>query len=221
MNTVEHYQADRPATCPVLGIRVASFEALSQGIRTSGNGAATGGGVETNIGLFFTPGMGSVDRTAARHKSLVAAGLAMALALAVYCLGRGEPPLLLEPFHFSLSGAPAWQGSLGSMPSLLYTLSLALMLGALSSSRAAATRHVLLWTVLAMALEYCQHPFLARPLGGWLQRCLPDAAWQVTQPYWQRGTFDYLDLLATLSGGLLGLLMFNLFHGSVEHEYQG
>jgi hypothetical protein len=204
----------------VLGIRNASLAVLSQGIRTSGNGAAAGGGVETNIGVPFTPGMEPVDRAAARHKTRVAAGLAMALALAVYCLGRGQPPLLLEPFHLSLSGATAWQGSLGSAPSLLYTLSLALILGALASTRAAATRHVLLWTVLAMALEYCQHPLLAQSVGGWLQQCLPDAAWQVTRAYWQRGTFDSLDLLATLSGGLLGLLMLNRFHGSVEHEYQ-
>jgi hypothetical protein len=54
-------------------------------------------------------------------------------------------------------------------------------------------------------LELTQIPVLSKALMTSLPGMLPEQAWQLVGPYWQRGIFDPVDLLATLFGGLIAL----------------
>jgi len=193
-------------------------------IRKIGNGGAVGDGVEPrldpNRDPRFARGAWPVDNRPDPYKAHAAALAALACAVAVYCLVRSQPPAILEPLHHGVIPALALQGIFGSAPSLLYTLAMALVLGTVAGTRRAATAHVLQWTALAMVFELLQHPAFARPVAAWLVANLPDSAWGVTRDYWLRGIFDYVDLLATLLGGMLGLLLLESFGRSVAHEYQ-
>jgi hypothetical protein len=60
---------------------------------------------------------------------------------------------------------------------------------------------------IALSLELLQLPALARPLSSWFSANLSESSWEIVYPYWTRGTFDYLDLLATLTGGLIAMVL--------------
>ena len=145
---------------------------------------------------------------------LILAGLCLSLAIGVYCLARIYPPELLSPLRATRSELVALSGVFGSAPSFLYTLALGLVIGLCSAPRAAATFHCLAWTGLCMLLEISQHSSLsARVLSG-LDNLLPDSGLQLVGPYWSRGVFDPVDLLATLAGGLLATAL--IWHTTKE-----
>lgn len=58
---------------------------------------------------------------------------------------------------------------------------------------------------MAVCLELTQHPVVAQTLVVLLAEGLPAQAWELVGPYWSRGVFDQLDLVATVLGGSFAL----------------
>lgn len=56
-------------------------------------------------------------------------------------------------------------------------------------------------------LELAQHAIIAEQITSVLAGFLPEPAIKIIGPYWTRGVFDSLDLLATITGGLLALVV--------------
>lgn len=130
----------------------------------------------------------------------------LAAGVAVYALGRSIPPAILSPLAITRHALPAPAWFAGSAPAFLYTLALGLLAGTAAPAHAAA-RHCLAWTGLALCLELAQLPALAAAIAATLERHLPPALWHATAPYWKTGTFDPVDLAATVSAGLLALYL--------------
>jgi hypothetical protein len=135
------------------------------------------------------------------------ASVSLLAAIAVYCFARTQPPELLSSMQngFPILAAQTW--IFGSAPSLFYTLSIGLLIGACASTSRGARLHCLSWMGVALSLELLQLPVLARPLSTWLSANLSESSWETVYPYWTRGTFDYLDLIATLTGGLIAMVL--------------
>lgn len=134
--------------------------------------------------------------------------LSLSAVTAIYCLARIYPPALLEPLQTTLPLLAAQTGLFGSLPSLFYTLAIGLLIGCCASTPAAARLHCLLWLGIALMLELAQHRLVAAPVSDRLQGIVNESTWQVIGPYWTRGSFDPLDLLATLVGGVIALALF-------------
>ena len=133
------------------------------------------------------------------------AGLALVAALAVYGFARSAPPAFVELFQIAPVVTADLEWVFGSAPSLFYTLSIALLLGACAATAASARRHCLVWTGIALGFEISQAGPIAQPLSAGVGSILPDASWALFAPYWERGVFDPFDLLATLLGGALAI----------------
>jgi len=58
---------------------------------------------------------------------------------------------------------------------------------------------------MAVCLELTQHPAVAQPFVALLAEALPESIWELVGPYWIRGAFDQLDLIATVLGGSIAL----------------
>jgi hypothetical protein len=145
------------------------------------------------------------------------AAAALSAAIAVYCLARFYPPALLEPFRATRSALAAQPGLFGSLPSLFYTLAMGLLVGVCTATPTDARKYCLLWIGLALLLELTQHPIVAKPLSIWLSTNLTTSIWEVVGPYWIRGTFDPIDMLATLVGGLIALALL-VYRGKKERQ---
>ena len=143
------------------------------------------------------------------------AGTALLAAVAVYCLGRIYPPDLLTPFQSTIPALVGQAGLFGSAPSFLYILAIGLIVGTCASTPASARTHCLIWLGLALLLEISQHPIIAEPLASWLADTLFISAWEIVGPYWKRGVFDPLDIIATVVGGLVALTI--LTYLSAKH----
>lgn len=135
------------------------------------------------------------------------AGCSLLAAIAVYCFARHYPPGLLQPVSATLPALAASTGLFGSAPALFYTLAFGLLVAACASTSGGARRHCLLWTTLALCLELSQFPSIALPIAGRLAAIVPEPVLDIVRPYWTRGTFDPLDLAATLAGGVVALLL--------------
>jgi hypothetical protein len=146
------------------------------------------------------------------------ATLSLSAALAVYCLARIYPPALLEPLQATLPALAAQTALFGSLPSLLYTLAIGLLIGCCASTPGAARLHCLLWLGIALMLELAQHPLVSAPVSERLYDMVTESTWQVIGPYWTRGSFDPLDLLATLIGGVIALVLFGAANRKNKHE---
>ena len=134
-------------------------------------------------------------------------GFSLLAAVAVYCFARIYPPDVLEPFQIAGTGLASYTGIFGSAPSFFYTLALCLTIGACASNRSTAILHSFLWIGLSLCLELTQHPTFAGSLSNWLPRMLPESTWALIGPYWTRGVFDPIDLVATLLGGLTAMFL--------------
>lgn len=145
------------------------------------------------------------------------ASLSLLIAVAVYWFARFYPPELFASFQATNSILAAQTGLFGNAPSFFYSLAIALLIGACATTLTDARWHCLLWIALALLLELSQHPAIAEPLSGWLAAVLPGTSWEIVQPYWSRGVFDYLDLLATLAGGLIALVLLTQFSSEKIH----
>ena len=58
---------------------------------------------------------------------------------------------------------------------------------------------------MAICLELSQAPAIAEPLSALLAGALSGSTWELLGPYWTRGAFDRLDLVATVLGGSIAL----------------
>ncbi len=135
------------------------------------------------------------------------ASLSLLAAIAVYSLARFHPPESLGSFQATYPILVAQTELFGSAPSLFYTLSIGLLVGACASTFLGARLHCLSWTSLALLLEFSQYPTLAEPISNYLATFSPESRWEVVLPYWTRGVFDPLDLLTTLVGGFVALAL--------------
>ena len=146
---------------------------------------------------------------------LALAGTALLAAVAVYCLARVYPPELLTPFQSTIPTLAGQAGLFGSAPSFLYVFATGLVVGSCASTPASARTHCLIWLGLALLLEISQHPVIAEPLVSWLENTLIVSSWEFVGPYWSRGVFDPLDMIATVAGGLAAFTI--LHYLSMEH----
>lgn len=146
------------------------------------------------------------------------AGVSLLAAIAVYTLVRLNPPDLLEPLQIdsALRGTQHW--IFGSAPSLFYTLSIGVLIGACTSTPSSARLHCLIWVLLASCLELSQAALIAAPFADWLSKTLPVSTWNLLGPYFTRGVFDWLDLLATLAGGAIALTVLHYLPMEARYE---
>lgn len=135
--------------------------------------------------------------------------LSLLAAVAVYLIARAYPPEILEPFQATNTDLASQAGIFGSAASLFYTLAVGLVIGVCASGRSSARIHCLFWIGLALCLETFQHSIVSQPFSTWMQSIMPGSIWSLVGPYWIRGTFDPLDLLATLAGGFVALVLLN------------
>jgi hypothetical protein len=130
--------------------------------------------------------------------------LALITVIWGYLFFRLDPPVLLQ----SLQPAEIFQDQahwFGSVPSLLYTFAVGILIGSFTSSSGHGQVHCLIWTFLALALELTQHHDIAGSISVLVARLFPGPVTEILLPYWSRGSFDYLDLVATAIGGLVAL----------------
>jgi len=147
------------------------------------------------------------------------AGAALLAAVAIYCLARIYPPQLLAPFKITIPILAGQTGLFGSAPSFFYTFAIGLIVGACASSPSSAKLHCLNWLGLAMLLEISQHPMIAKHLASWLAGTLSVSTWEMISPYWNRGVFDPVDLIATVVGGLAALTILTYSPKGHDNEH--
>ena len=135
------------------------------------------------------------------------ASLSLLAAIAVYCFARIYPPEMLTHIQALNPALAARTATFGSAPSLLYTLSLGLFIGVCASTSTNARVHCLVWIGVAICLELTQHPTVSEHFSTWLAGILSESSWELIGPYWTRGAFDQLDLVATLIGGFIALAL--------------
>jgi hypothetical protein len=143
--------------------------------------------------------------------SLGIACLSLLTAIAVYNFARFQPPALIEPFKVTNSMLAAQTLVFGSAPSFFYTLALGLFTGVCALSLTQARLYCLLWVGLALCLEISQHVVFAEFISNWIMADFSDSTRALIGPYWARGVFDPLDLLATLMGGGIALYLLTRF----------
>ena len=142
------------------------------------------------------------------------ASLSLLAAVAVYCVARSNPPEILAPWAATNSIIASYTGVFGSTPSFFYTLALGLAIGVCASTRSGAKVHCLMWTGLALCLELSQHQIVTEPVSTWIRNNLSAPIRTLIGPYWSRGVFDPMDLLATAVRGCIAFYL--LTHLSSE-----
>ena len=149
------------------------------------------------------------------------ASLSLLAAVAVYCFARIYPPEILTPIQAVNTELAAQTAAFGNAPSFFYTLALGLFIGASASTLTNARIHCLVWIGLAICLELTQHPIVAEHLSTWLVAILSESSWELVGPYWTRGAFDQLDLVATLIGGFVALALLSYLPREINdaHDY--
>jgi hypothetical protein len=147
------------------------------------------------------------------------AAMALLAAVAIYCLARIYPPQLLTPYKITIPILAGQTGLFGSAPSFFYTLAIGLIVGACASSPISAKLHCLNWLGLAVLLEISQHPMVVKHLASRLADTLSVSTWEMISPYWNRGVFDPLDLIATVAGGLTALALLTYFPTGFANEH--
>jgi hypothetical protein len=135
------------------------------------------------------------------------ATVSLLVAIAVYSFARINPPEILAPVRALNVDLASHQDLFENAPSAFYTLALGLFIGVCASNRSSARFHCLIWIGLALFLELSQHPIIAESVSDWISTNFPDSIWSLIGPYWSRGVFDPLDLLATLVGGGIALYL--------------
>ena len=128
-------------------------------------------------------------------------------AIAVYLFARFYPPEILDPFQLTDPDLASHIAIFGSAPSFFYTLALGLLIGVCAPTVTSAKVHCLAWVGLALCLELSQYPGIAEPMSIWLYNISSESIGELVAPYWSHGVFDPLDLLATLIGGTIALIL--------------
>ena len=160
-------------------------------------------------------------RNAALTRLVCLASLSLLAAMAVYCFARISPPELLKSFQAIIPALARQTAVFGSAPSFFYTLALGLFIGLFASTATRGRLHCLLWLSLVFLLESTQHPTIASLLAAWLPDVLPVSAWELVGPYWLRGVFDWHDLLASFTGGIVALIaLTHLYKERPDENYE-
>ena len=163
------------------------------------------------------PPHATVRPTRALHRdaaALLLAATALALGLAVYTLARPPrgawlwPAAWTWPVLMPTALPPALQACLGCLPSAMHGLAFALLnLVLLHGGNARPCRCAPVWAVccgwclLGLLFEAGQHPRLAQGIADALRGGDAPAVWlEPVARYFTRGTFDVLDLAATVTG---------------------
>jgi len=149
------------------------------------------------------------------------ASFSLLAAVAVYLYARIYPPEILASFPLTDPGLATHVAIFGSAPSFFYILALGLLIGACASTLTNARVHCLVWIGLAICLELTQHPIVTEDLSTWLAAILSESSWELIGPYWARGVFDQLDLVATLIGGFVALALQSYLPREINdaHDY--
>ena len=146
-----------------------------------------------------------------RNKLLVfklgVASLSLFAAALVYSFARIYPPEILASIQATHLGLVTQTEIFGSAPSFFYTLALGLFIGFCASTKMSGRLHCLLWIAIALCLELLQHRLISYPLVSSLTELLSESTWELVGPYWTRGTFDQLDLLASVIGGSIAMAL--------------
>jgi hypothetical protein len=132
-------------------------------------------------------------------------------AVAVYLFARIHPPEILLPLRAFSTDLASYQNLSGSAPSAFYTLALGLLAGACASNLSSAKFYCSTWIALALCLELSQHPIIAESISSWASSNFPNSIWVLIGPYWVRGVFDPLDLVATMLGGGIAVYLLSQF----------
>jgi len=135
------------------------------------------------------------------------AGLSLLSAISVYLFLRLDSPALLQPFRSGLQWSMPGDGLSSCLPSFFYTLSIGILLGIVAKNLSGARLHCLIWIGIALVLELTQHAPIAAWIAGFVADYAPWPLQQVATPYWHRGVFDPLDLVATIAGGMLAMTL--------------
>lgn len=146
------------------------------------------------------------------------AAFSLSLAISTYCFARINPPEILSPFISTSYALASYTGIFGSAPSFFYTLAVGLFIGLFTASRANARLHCSVWTGFCLLLEFTQLQTLSGAISNRLSDVIPELAWRYIGPYWQRGVFDHFDLLATLTGGVIALIMITYLPTEEIHD---
>ena len=146
------------------------------------------------------------------------AGLALLAAVAVYCFARVYPPQIFAPFAQAHSPLLAHLSFTGNAPSFFYSLALVMFICLAAGSLADAKRHCLHWTILAVGLELSQLSTVPGVIIELAPGLVADTTWQMLAAYWIRGVFDPLDILATIAGGGIGLMLFINYGGRNDEK---
>ena len=147
---------------------------------------------------------------------LMGIGAAVLLVgVAFYLVARSPDQVYFLPDDLSLT--QTWGRHLGvwtgSLPSFVHGLALVLITSSVVGCR--RFRCVLAvsigWLAVDLFLEFAQHPML----GAWLAAHTPEwfsffPVLENTKPYFMSGTFDHLDLAATLLGVVLAVVIATL-----------
>ena len=128
-------------------------------------------------------------------------------AVLVYSFARIYTPEILSSIQATHPELAAQTGLFGSAPSFFYTLALGVLIGVCASNRSTAILHCFLWIGLSLCMELTQHHIFTESLFTWFPGVLPESTWRLIGPYWTRGVFDLIDLVATLIGGSIAIAL--------------
>jgi hypothetical protein len=145
-------------------------------------------------------------------------GASFFASLGMYCFTRVHPPEVLMPVQATYNALAGHTGLFGSAPSVFYTLAIGLLIGACASTPARAKLHCLAWMGLTLILEGSRHSIFANPIFRYLSENVTGPGWNLVEPDWTTGTFDHLNIIASVVGGLLALTL--LTHLSPEHKHE-
>lgn len=163
------------------------------------------------------------ERHATRHAMMLVAagGSALALGLLVYLTDRGGAHASLMP-AIPAAGEHHLFGVLGQwLPSFVHTFAFGLftaaMVPAVSALRVGACAA---WCAVNVVFELGQHPQISRPLASALRAALgPGPVTRLLAHYFQRGTFDVGDIVATILGALAATAVLFLVRAIEEKHH--
>jgi hypothetical protein len=143
--------------------------------------------------------------------------LCIGAAVSVYLFARVSPPEILKPLAAPSNNQVAFTGVFDSAPSFFYTLGFGLIVGRFASNDLSAKIHCLVWIGMAVLLEVSQARFFAETIVDWLPNLLAERIWAIAAPYWIRGVFDPIDLVATVAGGIIALAILSHTPKATKH----
>lgn len=142
------------------------------------------------------------------------AGSRLLAAFAGCCFARIYPPQILIPFSATGNYLSSYKSVFESAPSFFNTIAIGLVIGVCVSSQSSAEFHCLTWISVPLFFELSQTPVIAQSVSSGISIIFIDSISTLFGPYWSRGVFEPLDMLATLMGG--GIAMYLIIYLPLE-----